>query len=167
MSIATRLRQLIVADPTLKALAVAGSDGLIAEAMNAPTQTVHRRATNKQLLRWLAGGDRSTKLRNAAQDAANGAKAIAQSALYVVESGMPEVECDAEWWGMVDYLVSHPTSAPVLSAADKTALQDRIAETVGIAEADAQIGRAVTSGDVSAALAGDRPNGIVGAPIEG
>jgi len=165
MSVATRIRELVIANAQWKTWAVAGSDGLIAAALNTPSVVVHRRATSKQLLRWLAGNDRASKLRQAAASAENGSKAIAQSALYVVESGMEEVECDAEWWSMVDYLTTHPTGAPVLAAQDKADLETRIAETVSVAEADAQIGRRVTDADVSAALAGDRPNGRVGTPI--
>lgn len=153
------LRALIVADNSLKAMAEAGQDSDIAAALNAPTVTVHRKASNKQLLRWLAGGTRSTKLRAAATDAQNGAKSIAQSALYVVESGLESVDTDAEWWNMVDYLVN----AEVLTAEDKTALQDRIAEQIGIAENT--LGQSVTADDVSASLAADRPDGRIGGTL--
>lgn len=164
MSFASNLRALIVADATAKAMAEAGNDTGVVVRLNAPTETVYRRATSKQLLRWLASDGRATKLRNTAANDANGARSIAQAALYVVESGMESIECDAEWWGMVDYLVSHPTEAPVLSAGDKTALQTRIAEVVGVAESS--LGRPITTADVAEALAGDRTNGIPG-PIGG
>lgn len=153
------LRTIIVSDNTLKQMAQQGRDAEIAAALNVPTVTVYRRATNKQLLRWLAGATRSTKLRTAASDAQNGAKSIAQSALYVVESGMDSVDTDAEWWEMVDYLVT----ANVLSTQDKTDLQTRIAEQIGTAESE--LGQAVTADDVSACLQSDRPDGVIGGPV--
>lgn len=154
----TALRTAIVTDATLRAYGSDGNDSAIVAALNTPTVTVYRSATNKQLIRWLVGNGRSTKLRTAAADGTNGAKSIAQSALYVIESGMPSVDCDAEWWGMVDYLVT----ASVLTSQDKTDLQTRIAETISPAERD--YGRLITAADVGLALAGDRPDGKI-APL--
>lgn len=165
MSFATNLRTLIVADATAKALAESGNDTAVVARLNTPTETVHRRATNAQLLRWLAGESipgkgRSTALREAAATGSNGAKSISATALALVESGVAEVTCDAEWWSLMDALVA----AGVLQPSDKTALQNRIAETVGIAEAT--LGRPITTTDVSDALAGDRVDGHPG-PIGG
>lgn len=149
------LRAMIITSGSLRALGSAGDDSGIAAALNTPTITVHRRITKQAILRWAASTGGLKKLRVAAADLTNGLQAASEAALAMLSSDLPSMSIDAEVLTMLDTLVT----GNVLTSSDKTAFLTRAAELIGAAESS--LGSPISVDDVSAALAGDRPNGQV------
>lgn len=149
------LRGLIIASNTLRGMGDAGDDAGIAAALNSPTVTVYRRITKQAILRWAASTGGLKKLRVAAADLQNGLQAASEAALAMLSSDLPAMTIDAEVLTMLDTLVT----GNVLTSSDRAAFMTRAAELIGAAESS--LGSAISADDVSAALAGDRPNGQV------
>lgn len=147
------LRAMIVADDSLRAMGNAGNDAGIAASLNAPSVSIHRKITKQAILRWAASTGGLKKLRTAIAERQNGLQAASEAALAMLSSELPTMAIDAEIVAMLDALVA----GGVLAESDKTAFLNRAAETVG--EAEYALGQPVTDEDVSASLAGDRPNG--------
>lgn len=145
----------IHATPGLLALAAAGNDQAVADALNAAGPVVYRRATKAQLLLWGAVRGTQQKLEDVAANGTNGKKSMAQVWLRFLNSDLPELTLSREVLGMLDRMVADA----VISQADKDDLFARVAETISTAES--LVGSRVTIEDIGRILYVDRPDGRI------
>ena len=145
----------IHATPGLLALAKAGNDQGVADALNGPGPVVYRRATKSQLLLWCAVRGVRQKLQVVADTGTNGKQSMAQVFLDILRSDLASVELSAEVLGMLDRMVTDA----VISQADKDDLFSRVAENISTAEW--LVGSRLTIDDIGRILAVDRPGGKI------
>lgn len=145
----------IHATPGLLALAKAGNDQGITDAINAPGPVVYRRATKAQLLLWCAVRGVRQKLQVVADTGTNGKQSMAQVFLDILRSDLASIELSAEVLGMLDRMVTDA----VISQADKDDLFARVAETISTAEW--LVGSRATIDDIGRILYVDRPGGKI------
>lgn len=145
----------IHATPGLLALAKAGNDQGIADALNAPGPVVYRRATKAQLFLWGAVRGVRQKLQVVADTGTNGKQSMAQVFLDILRSDLASIELSAEVIAMLDRMVVDG----VISQADKDDLFARVAETISTAEW--LVGSRATIEDIGRILYVDRPGGKI------
>jgi hypothetical protein len=145
----------IHATPGLLALAKAGNDQGITDAINAPGPVVYRRATKAQLFLWGAVRGTQQKLEDVAANGTNGKKSIAQVWLRFLNSDLPELALTPEVLGMLDRMVTDA----VISQADKDDLFARVAENISTSEW--LVGSRLTIEDIGRILYVDRPGGKI------
>ena len=145
----------IHATPGLLALAKAGNDQGVADALNAAGPVVYRRATKAQLFLWGAIRGTQQKLEDVAAHGTNGKKSMAQVWLRFLNSDLPELTLSPAVVGMLDRMVADG----VISQADKDDLFARVAETISTAES--LVGSRVTIDDIGRILYVDRPGGKI------
>ncbi len=145
----------IHATPGLLALAKAGNDQGVADALNAAGPVVYRRATKAQLFLWGAIRGTQQKLEDVAAHGTNGKKSMAQVWLRFLNSDLPELALTPEVLGMLDRMVADA----VISQADKDDLFARVAETISTSEW--LVGLRATIEDIGRILYVDRPGGKI------
>ncbi len=145
----------IHATPGLLALAKAGNDQGITDAINAAGPVVYRRATKAQLFLWGAIRGTQQKLEDVAANGTNGKKSMAQAWLRFLSSDLPELTLTPEVLEMLDRMVVDA----VISQADKDDLFARVAETISTAEW--LVGSRATIEDIGRILYVDRPGGKI------
>jgi UDP-N-acetylmuramyl tripeptide synthase len=145
----------IHATPGLLALAAAGNDQAVADALNGPGPVVYRRATKSQLLLWCAVRGVRQKLQVVADTGTNGKQSMAQVFLDILRSDLTSVELSAEVLAMLDRMVTDA----VISQADKDDLFARVAENISTAEW--LVGSRATIEDIGRILYVDRPGGKI------
>ena len=145
----------IHATPALLALAKAGNDQGVADALNAAGPVVYRRATKAQLFLWGAVRGTQQKLEDVAANGTNGKQSMAQVWLRFLISDLPELALTPEVLGILDRMVADG----VISQADKDDLFARVAETISTAEW--LVGSRVTIDDIGRILYVDRPGGKI------
>jgi hypothetical protein len=141
--------------PALLALANAGNDQGVADALNAAGPVVYRRATKAQLFLWGAIRGTQQQLEDVAANGTNGKKSMAQVWLRFLNSDLPELTLSPAVVGMLDRMVVDG----VISQADKDDLFARVAETISTAES--LVGSRVTIEDIGRILYVDRPGGKI------
>ena len=145
----------IHATPALLALAKAGNDQGITDAINAAGPVVYRRATKAQLFLWSAVRGTQQKLEDVAANGTNGKKSMAQAWLLFLGSDLPELTLSPEVLGMLDRMVADD----VISQADKDDLFARVAENISTSEW--LVGSRATIEDIGRILSIDRPGGKI------
>lgn len=151
----TKIYDHIHATPALLALARAGNDQGVADALNAPGPVVYRRATKAQLLLWSAVRGVRQKLQVVADTGTNGKQSMAQVFLDILRGDLQSVELSAQVLGMLDRMVVDG----VISQADKDDLFARVAENISTAEW--LVGSRATIEDIGRILYVDRPGGKI------
>ncbi len=121
----TVLRTELLSDPLGVGYAVMNHDAA-ADALNAPTRTVHRRIGKQQLLRWAAATGAIRKLRLESATGTNVKQAASEAALTMLGSDVDFLVFDSEVMAMMTLLVT----GGVITKDDANKLLERAAENV-------------------------------------